>query len=71
MKLVKRFSGHCRAIKRQEKGKKRGGEEVKVKTALSLLNLKTISNILLSVHAQTLQANILILDQKAGKCSTC
>ena len=34
-----------------------GGEEVKVKTALSLLNLKTISNILLSVHAQTLQAN--------------
>ena len=27
LKLVERFSGHCCAIKRQEKGEKRGGEK--------------------------------------------
>ena len=55
---------------RQEKRKKRGGEKakVKVKTAVSLLNPKTF---LLSVHAQTSQADILHLDQKAVKCTTC
>ena len=43
LKLVELFSGHCRAIKRQEKGKKRGGEKVKVKSAVSLLNPKTFA----------------------------
>ena len=41
---------------RQEKRKKRGGEK---------------EEILLSAHVQTLQANILHLDQKAAKCMTC
>ena len=51
--------------------KKRGEErkrKAKVKTAVSLLNPKTI---LLSVHARTSQANILHLNQKAVKCTTC
>ena len=56
LKLVEWFSGHCRAIKRQEKVKKSGGEKVKVKSAVSLLSQK----LLLSVRARTLQANILI-----------
>ena len=57
---------------RQEKRKKRGGERAKskVKTAVSLLNPKTLE-ILLSAHARTSQADILHLDQKAAKCSTC
>ena len=45
---------------RQEKQKKRGGEKDKVKDK----NLE----ICLSAHVQTLQANILHLDQKAMKC---
>ena len=57
---------------RQEKQKKKGGEKAKskVKTAVSLLNPKTVE-ILLSAHARTSQADILHLDQKAAKCSTC
>ena len=57
---------------RQEKQKKRREErkrKVKVKTAGSLLNLKTLQ-ILLSAHARTSQADILHLDQKAAKCMT-
>ena len=48
---------------RPEKRKKRGGEkgELKVKSL----------EFLLSVHPQTSQANIVYLDQKAGKCTTC
>ena len=42
-----------------------------VKTAVSLLKPKNYVEILLSVHAQTSQADILHLDQKAAKCSTC
>ena len=41
---------------RQEKRKKRGGEKAKI---------------LLSAHARTSQADILHLDQKAIKCTTC
>ena len=41
---------------RQEKRKKRGGEKAKI---------------LLSAHAQTQQVDILHLDQKAAKCTTC
>ena len=63
------------------KRKKKGGKEkrkkreerkqkVKVKTAVSLLNPKTVE-ILLSAHARTSQADILHLDQKAMKCTTC
>ena len=56
---------------RQEtrRGKERK-RKVKVKTAVSLLNPKTLE-ILLSVHARTSQADILLLDQKAAKCTTC
>ena len=43
---------------------------MKVKTAVSLLNPKTVE-ILVSAHARTSQANILHLDQKAMKCTTC
>ena len=53
---------------RQKRGK-RGGErkrKVKVKTDWSLGN-----PILLSADARTSEANILHLDQKAAKCTTC
>ena len=46
---------------RQEKQKKRGGEQEKSKSL----------EILLSAHARTSQANILHLDQRATKCKTC
>ena len=55
-----------------KKSKKRGEErkrKVKVKTAVSL-NPKKLE-ILLSAHARTSQADILQLDQKAMKCTTC
>ena len=55
-----------------EKSEKRGEErkgKVKVKTAVSLLNPKTVE-ILLSAHARTSQADILHLDQKAVKSTT-
>ena len=52
---------------RRQKKSENGGEErtrkVKVKTAVSLLNLE----ILLSAHAWTSQADILHLDQKGAK----
>ena len=57
--------------KNEARKAKKSGEEkkgkVKIKTAVSLLNPK----ILLSGHARTSQANILHLDQKAAKCTTC
>ena len=49
---------------RQEKRKKRGGEKAKSKSQNYL-------QILLSVHVHTSQADILQLDQKAAKCTTC
>ena len=55
-----------------KKGEKRGEErkgKVKVKTAVSLLNPKTVE-ILLSAHARTSQGDILLLDRKAVKCTT-
>ena len=58
--------------KMSEKSEKRGEErkgKVKVKTAVSLLNPKTVE-ILLSAHARTSQADILHLDQKAVKSTT-
>ena len=62
----------ARGEKMSEKSEKRGEErkgKVKVKTAVSLLNPKTVE-ILLSAHARTSQADILHLDQKAVKCTT-
>ena len=58
---------------RQEKRKKRGGEKVKSKSQDCCVTLKPKNYlaILLSAHAQTLQADILQLDQKATKCTTC
>ena len=57
---------------REEKCKKREERKwkIKVKTAVSLLNFLNLE-ILLSAHAWTSQANILHLDQKAAKCTTC
>ena len=58
--------------KMSKKSEKRGEErkgKVKVKTAVSLLNPKTVE-ILLSGHARTSQADIFHLDQKAVKCTT-
>ena len=58
--------------KMSKKGEKRGEErkgKVKVKTAVSLLNPKAVE-ILLSAHARTSQADILLLDQKAVKSTT-
>ena len=60
----KRKKNEARKAKKRGEDKKR---KVKVKTAVPLLN----PNILLSAHARTLQANILRLDQKAAKCTTC
>ena len=48
----------------QENRKKRGGEKAKIE---SLRNLE----ILLSANARTSQADILHLDQKVAKCTTC
>ena len=62
----------AREKKMTKKSEKRGEErkgKVKAKTAVSLLNLKTVE-ILLSAHARTSQADILHLDQKAAKCTT-
>ena len=54
--------------KSEKRGEERKGK-VKVKTAVSLLNPKTV-DILLSVHARTSQADILHLDQKVVKSTT-
>ena len=56
--------------KRRQESENRGEErkrKVKVKTAVSLLNPKNFA----SAHARTSQADILQLDQKAAKCTTC
>ena len=54
-----------------KKGEKRK-QKVKVKTAVSLLNETIILQFcFLHAHARTSQANILHLDQKAAKCTTC
>ena len=60
-------------LMRQEKQKKRGRENVKSKSqdCCETFKPKNYLEILLSVHAQTLQANILHLDQKATMCATC
>ena len=50
--------------KKSEKRREERKRKVKVKTAVSLLNPKT-------AHARTSQADILHLDQKAAKCTTC
>ena len=55
--------------KKSEKRGEERKEKVKVKTAVSLLNPKTVE-ILLSAHARTSQADILHLDQKAVKSAT-
>ena len=57
---------------RQEKQKKRGGEKAKSKSQDCNVTFKPKNylEILLSAQAQTSQANILHLDQKAVKCMT-
>ena len=58
---------------RQGKRKKRGGEKPKLKVDcfVTFKPKKPNLEFLLSAHAQTWQANILYMDQKAGKCTTC
>ena len=55
---------------RWQKQKKSGREKVKSKSQDCCVTFepKNYLEILLSVHAQTLQANILHLDQKATMC---
>ena len=62
-----------RKKKGKEKRKKRGGGKVKSKSQDCCVTFKPKNylELLLSVHAQTSQANILHLDEKATKCSTC
>ena len=57
---------------RQEKQKKRGGKKAKSKRQDCCVTFKPkiYLETLLSAHAQTLQANILQLDQKSAKCMT-
>ena len=54
------------------KAKKEGGEKAKSKSQDCCVTFKPKNylEILLSVHARTLQANILHLNQKAAKCMT-
>ena len=59
---------------RQEKRKKRRGEKKaksKSQDCCVTFKPKNYLEILLSAHAQTSEANILHLDQKAAKCTTC
>ena len=56
---------------RSEKWKKKGGEKVKNKSPDCCVTFKPKKKILLSAHAWTSQADILHLDQKATKCTTC
>ena len=57
--------------KKREKRREERKWKVEVKTDVSLLNHRTIwVKILLSVHAQTLEADSLHLKQKAAKCTT-
>ena len=62
----KRKEKKCKKIKR-------GEEKAKSKSQDRCVTLKSKNylKILLSVHAQTSQANILHLDQKAAKCIIC
>ena len=55
------------------KAKKGGGEKVDSKRQNCCVTFKpkNLLEILLSVHARTLKPNILHLDQKATKCTTC
>ena len=55
--------------KKSEKRREGRKRKVKVKTAVSLLNPNL--EILLSAQARTSQADILHLDQKTAKCTTC
>ena len=57
---------------RQEKQKKKGGEKAKSKSQDCCVTFKSKNylEILLSTHAQTSQANILHLDQKAATRTT-
>ena len=64
------------AKKKRKGGKesaKMGEEKAKSKSQHCCVTFKSNNDlaILLSVHAQTSQANILHLDQKAAKCTTC
>ena len=58
---------------RQEKRKKRGGEKAKSKSQDYCVTFKPKNylKILLSAHARTSQADVLHLDQKTVKCTTC
>ena len=62
-----------RKKKSQEKWKKRGGEKEKGKSQDYWVTFKSKNylEILLSVRAQTSEADSLHLDQKATKCKTC
>ena len=58
---------------RQEKRKKKGEEKAKSKSQDCCVTFKPKNylEILLSARARTLEADVLHLDQKAAKCTTC
>ena len=58
---------------RHEKRKKKGGEKAKSKSQDCCVTFKPKNylEILVSAHAGTSQADILNLEQKAAKCTTC
>ena len=56
---------------RKKKAKKEGRRESKSQDCCVTFKPKNSLEILLSGHARTSQADILHLDQKAAKCSTC
>ena len=57
--------------KKSEKRREERKRKVKVKTACVTFKPKNYLEISLSAHARTSQADILHLDQKAAKCTTC
>ena len=67
MKPTKCPAKEKKCDKKSEKGGVERKLKLKIKTAVSLLNLES----LFFAHAQTSQANILHLDQKAAKCTAC
>ena len=67
MKSTKRPATEKNEARKAEKRGEERKRKAKVKTAVSLLNPKT----LLSAHARTSQADVLHLQRKVAKCTTC
>ena len=69
--FVKTFHTKVKPTKCAARGKKNEARKAKKEGFVTFKPKKPNVEFLLSVHAQTSQANILYMDQKAGKCTTC